>query len=791
MARILITILCFFLLSRASTQGIIKDSLTGVAVKFATVELRDRSNDSIWQTAITDEKGRFRFRTLPSGDFDIKITSIGYFTKTVPVTTSTILLSPRTDLLKEVVVDGRKSLIEEQLDRTVYNVERDRSLLGGDATDALRHVPLLSVDIDGNVTLRGSANIKILINGKPSTITADNLADALKQIPADQIKSVEVITSPSAKYDADGSAGIINIVLKQSRLKGIILNPDMAIGTRAAFLGINGAYNNRKMGFSVGGFGRTSYNVTGAYNNVQQVGQSSMDQTAAIRKNDIAANYNAGWEFEPDSNNVLVASLRYTVLNNHNNQDNLLTRFYPSATPGAAPPDSTLLDQVAVTNRSGTVDASFDYTHTFDRPQREFSLLTLYSRTDRTTGFITLQQDPLTDTLTGRLRNNDRSFNQEITWQADFQTPIDSNQLVELGGKFITRQVSSDYQYFSAAGNKDYLPEASPSLSNQFRYHQNVTAAYLEYTWTPKSPYSLRAGLRYEYTAITARLVDSAAGITIPSYAIWAPGLTLGRRLKNGKLIRLSWTARIQRPSIQFLNPNVVASNPGTITTGNPALGPEHTNNFELGYNTAIEATTIGFAAFYRHTTQAIESVSLATPDGDTIERTYANIGTESTAGLDFFSNLVIGDKLSLSGGADLYYTTLTNPPLRNSGWVVSGRLSGGYTFAKGWSIYLYSFYSSNRVLLQGYQSGYPYYSLTLKRDLKNKKGTIGVGAENFLGSGISVKNNISSPGISQSSTTLTHTLSLRVYMSFRFGKLTVEKAERKKKSVVNDDLKQ
>ena len=160
--------------------------------------------------------------------------------------------------LKVVVVKGKRALIEEKLDRTIYHVERDKSLTGGDATDALRRVPLLSVDIDGNVTLRGSANVKILINGKPSTITAGNLADALKQIPVDQIRSVEVITSPSVKYDADGSAGIINIVLKQDRLYGILINPDMAIGTRASFLGINGAYNNDKMSFSIGGFGRAS-----------------------------------------------------------------------------------------------------------------------------------------------------------------------------------------------------------------------------------------------------------------------------------------------------------------------------------------------------------------------------------------------------------------------------------------------------------------------------------------------------------------------------------------------------
>src|SRR5580698_6283498 len=220
--------------------------------------------------------------------------------------------------LKAVVVKGKRALIEEKLDRTVYNVERDKSLTGGDATDALRRVPLLSVDIDGNVTLRGSANIKVLINGRPSTITAGNLADALKQIPVDEIKSVEVITSPSVKYDADGSAGIINIVLKQDRLHGVLVNPDMAIGTRDAFLGINGAYNNKKMSFSVGGFGRAAYNVTGIYNNVQTVGSEAIIQQATTRKNELTDNYNMGWDYDMDKKNFLNASVRYSQFNSHN-----------------------------------------------------------------------------------------------------------------------------------------------------------------------------------------------------------------------------------------------------------------------------------------------------------------------------------------------------------------------------------------------------------------------------------------------------------------------------------------
>lgn len=703
----------------------------------------------------------------------------------------------RARLLKEVIVVGKRVLIEEKLDRTVYHVDRDKSLTGGDATDALRRVPLLSVDIDGNVTLRGSANIKILINNRPSTITANNLADALKQIPVDQIRSIEVITSPSVKYDADGSAGIINIVLKQDRLHGLLLNPDMAIGTRASFLGIDGAYNDKKMSLSIGGFGRATYNVTGTFNNVQTVGAQAIDQQAATRKNELTDNYNIGWDYDLDKRDFLNTSVRYSQFNSHNHQDDLLTGYYDAGVF-----DSVLLNQVEITGRSGTVDATVDYTHTFRKPQQEFSVLTLFSRTHGTSGFLNTRENPADGSLLGRLGNDDVSSNQEITLQADYQTPLDSNQLLEFGGKYIIRKVISDYEYQMAAGGDAFAIDPSPGFTNRFSYNQNVTAGYLEYTLNTHSPFSVRAGGRYEYAAISAGLQDPGISLpAIPSYGVLVPAVNVGWRLKNGKLVKLSYTRRIQRPSIQFLNPNIVASLPGSIATGNPALGPEYSENIELGYNTAIKDMTIGFAGFYRHTTRAIESVDVPVPGGDTVERTYANIGRESTAGLNMFANLDLGQKLSLSGGADLYYTTLENdassggaaaadPAGHNTGWVIGARLSGGYTFSKGWSLYLYSYYRGSQVLLQGYQTGFPYYSLTLKRELPKRRGTIGLGAENFLGRGITVTTNIRSASLSQSTTNLNHTLSLRIYMSFTLGKLKVERSERQKKSISNDDLK-
>jgi outer membrane receptor protein involved in Fe transport len=788
--------------SGQSVLGVVKDSLTQAPVAFATVTIRVAGKDSVAQSTVTDEKGRFMLLKVKAGDFDVLLTAAGYNAMRLPLgipphgavvmDLGTIFLKPRPEMLKDVVVNGKRALIEEKLDRTVYDVERDKSLTGGDATDALRRVPLLSVDIDGNVRLRGSANIKVLINGRPSTITASNLADALKQIPVDEIKSVEVITSPSVKYDADGSAGIINIVLKQDRLHGILINPDMALGTRASFLGIDGAYNNKKMSFSMGGFGRATYAITGIYDNVQQVGSQAISQEAGTRKKELTDNYSIGWEYDIDSSNFLNTSLRYSQLNSHRYQDNLVSQFYSGSMP-----DSMELNEVAVTGLSGTVDATMDLTHAFGKSGRELSLLTLFSTTDGRSGFTNAQEDPQDAALIGQIANGDRNSDREMTLQVDYQTPLDSGQVLAFGGKYIIRQVTSDYYYATAGGNGPLVVEPTPELTNRFTYHQNVSAGYVEYSLLAHSPISMRVGGRYEYAMISGGLNSPGVVLpAIPSYGAFIPAVNFGWRLTNGKLIKLGVTRRIQRPSIQYLNPDVVAPGPGSILTGNPSLRPEYSDNVEVGYNTAIGNMSIGLSAFYRRTTGAIESINLPIAGGDTIERTYANIGTEQTGGIDVFGNLDIKRKLSLSGGADVYYTELNGGTSgldalgRHAGWVITGRLSGGYTFAKGWSLYLYSYYRGSQVLLQGYQTGIPYYSLTFKHALMRKRGTIGLGAENFLSRRISVTTKVNSTELSQSTTNSNNTASFRVYMSFTLGKLKVEREQRQTKAIINDDLK-
>ena len=785
-------------------SGIVRDSTNSQAVEFANIALIDPATKKPVNGSVADDKGKFTVAKIPNGNYFLDISFIGYNTKRIPVRIADkkgdielgfIVISSSDKVLNEVVVQGQKNLIEEKVDRTVYNAENDATARGGDATDVLKRVPMLSVDLDGNVSMRGSSNIKVLINGKPSTIAASSVADALKQIPADQIKTVEVITSPSAKYDAEGSAGIINIITKKNTLQGLTLNVDGSAGLRGSMLGLNGNYRREKMGFSIGGHGRTNYNTPGSFSNTQitQPKDANLNptgpmttniQSADTRLQNLMGQYTLGWDYDIDKKNSLTASVKYGLRNNLTWQDGLRTN-----TNGV----DKQLSNVNVTDNSGTTDASLSYTRSFDKPQKEFSLLALYSTNNRTNDFINGQLGLTTYQPIGYLKNNNKSYNNELTIQADYQSPIGKKSIIEFGGKEIIRHAESDYAYYQAGSDGVYVPNLNQVATNVFNYDQYVTGGYASYTASLPKSYSLKAGGRYEYTMINGFFQDEKK-LVIPSYGVFVPSLNLSKRLKNGSSFKIAYNRRIQRPSIQFLNPNVQGSNPKNISYGNPNLEPEYTNNYELSYSTFIKGTSLNFSTFMRNTTGSIQSVRDL--KGDTVRTTYQNIGKEDAYGISAFANVNISNKFSLNGGIDTYYAVLNNNVddlrynAKNSGWVYNARLFGNYSLKKGWGLQFFTFYRGRQIQLQGTQGGFGVYSLSVRKDLPNKKGSIGFGAENFFYPSITVRNEQLTPILNQEIVNVITNLNFKVTFSYRIGKMTMEAPRKRKKSINNDDLK-
>src|SRR5690606_20415030 len=258
--------------------------------------------------------------------------------------------------------------------------------------------------------------------------------------------------------------------------------------------------------------------------------------------------------------------------------------------------------------------------------------------------------------LLNRFRNDNDSYNQEVTLQVDYQTPIQSNQMLEVGAKSIVRSVYSDYQSLTAMGNGAYEPSLSSGFNNNLNYDQDIFAGYAAYTLSVKGGYSFKAGARYEHTTITA-YTRTEDDIEIPAYGVLVPSVNVSKTFQNNNTLKASYNRRIQRPSIRYLNPNIQRSNNLDVTVGNPELAPEYTNNFEVSYSTLIKSVLLNVSGFARLTNDGIQSVRL--PDVieglSVLKTTYQNIGSDNAYGTSIFLNVTAG-KFSLNGGTDFYY---------------------------------------------------------------------------------------------------------------------------------------
>lgn len=776
-------------------KGVLIDSISKNPVEFAALSLVDIKTNNPIDGTTTDEKGAFTLTKVASGNFKILISFIGYKTKTIndvkidrrtKLDLGTVALTPDVVQLKEVEVVGMAQMIEEKVDRLVYNAEKDITSKGGDASDVMKKVPMLTVDLDGNVSLRGSSNVRVLINNKPSTIIATSVADALKQIPADMIKSVEVITSPSARYDAEGSAGIINIVTKKSTIQGGTLNLDTGVGNRGSNLGLRGNYRIGKMGFSLGGFGRFNYNIPGKSENLQvgKLNPFTVRQTSDSKNKMAFGSYNFGWDWEIDSKTSLSAGVRYGMRNSKVDQELFTYNTVNDTT-------RTSFRDVNTKDLSGTWDVNVDYIKTLGKPQQELSISTQYSRNNRTNDYdadlYSLSNAAIKELL-GQQGNNNRSHNQESTVQVDYQTPIKDNQMLEVGGKGIFRQVVSNFDYYSNTGS-------TPQPASSLNYDQNVAGGYLSYTITTKSRFTLKAGSRYEYTSIDATQGE-AGNLNLPAYGNLVPSINISQTFGKGQTVKLAYNRRLQRPGIQFLNPNVNSANPQNITVGNPNLKPELTDQFELGTSFFKNSMYINVSTFARFTNSSIENIRTTSPEG-VITTTYGNIGSKRNYGTNIFGNVTFFKRWQLGGGFDLTFSDLSNnspdPALQasNSGFVLSGRLRTSLNIKNGWGLQAGGFMRGRDVQLQGTQAGFRMYDFGIRKEFANKRGGIGFGMENFLAPSMKMKTSLESRTFSQTNTNYLFNRGFRINFSYRFGKMTfVEQRTRRRKSVNNDDQK-
>jgi outer membrane receptor protein involved in Fe transport len=746
------------------------DSVSKQAVDYATVSLiRVKDNKAI-SGGVTDEKGKVTIQNVAPDEYKFTIGFIGYTSKSIVFKTTlnkpdyslgNISLSPNASTLNQVNVVGQKAVVENKIDRLVYNAEADATNAGGDATDVMRKVPMLSVDINGNVQLRGTA-VRILINGKPSGTMANSVADALKMIPADQIKSVEVITNPSAKYDAEGSGGIINIITKKSNAEGVSGGVNASAGTRQNA----GSFNlTAKTGrFSA----NTALGANVAYPQESRVVFLNSTTTTAGTTN-ILQDGTSDWSRE-SYNGSLGLDYDFNAYNNLSTNAKY-TRFYNGG-PGSSLISGNGIAIGNIISRSdmgnGNIDWNMDYKLTTKKPGEEFSISGQLTSGRNTNEFIN-DYKTTSGTPISYLASDNVGKNKEYTAQTDYIYPFSKTVTLEAGGKAIFRNIQSQY----GAGT-----------SQDFDYDQNVGAAYSTIAFNLTKKIQFKGGLRGEYTAINFSNNKN-------DYFYLFPSAILSQTIKGKTTLKLAYNRRVQRPSLAYLNPFRNEANQFSVFQGNPSLSPELSDNLEFGYSTYIKGSIINASLFYRNTKNVIESVNKNDASGKILS-TFENIGTTQSYGLNLFGSYNPTPKWTLmSNLAFNTYEIKSRPDIKgmNEGTFLNYNffMRSANSFKGGWNLEFFGVVASPRYTYQSKTDPLYFYGGAVKKDIFKKQGTIGINVLNPFKRDLHINTITQGDNNYQSQNIYYPLRSFGLNFSYKFGKLKFTE----KKKIKNDDIKQ
>ncbi|HXI00347.1 MAG TPA: TonB-dependent receptor [Sphingobacteriaceae bacterium] len=784
-------------------SGTIIDSITKKPVDYAAVAVGKSGSGKNTNGSLTDEKGSFKIDNIAPGAYKVTITFLGYQTKIIDPATTTpgkpdlnlgkIILSPNQKMLGEVVVEGQASIIENKIDRIVYNAEKDVAISGGNAADVLRKVPLLSVDMDGNVSLRGSQGVKVLINGKPSGAMAGSVADALKAIPADQIKNVEVITSPSAKYDAEGTSGIINIITKKNNLEGVSGSVNAGVGTRQNSGNLNLNARKGRLGVTGNGGGYYSWpalsKLTYERSNINR--DTLLTQSGESRSDRLATNGSIGADYDFNNFNSVSSNIKFNWFETGVNGSNLSKTI-----AGANQYDFTR----ETDNQFGLngFDWNSDFTHKFKKQGHEISFAYQLTKSHQNNDYTSIfSNNPVQE------RGSNDATNTENTLQVDYIKPFKKITL-ELGAKTILRDILSVAQTdgFNPATN---TTSQLPGRNYDYDYGQDVLAGYTTLAFTLGKKLGVKAGVRYETTDINGEsLGQTTAGLFKSNYENLVPSITLSRTFKDFSSVKLSYNQRIQRPSLFYLNPFLNSSDAFNQQQGNPSLKPEQAHNVDLNFSKFIKKTVINASVYYRRTNDIIESIVrpklFTNPQTGLVQTvsltSFDNIGSNNSFGFNFFGQINPIKALTFRGNMNVFSYDINTvnslaSPSDDVYLVYNGFFSTTITLPKAFVIETFLVTNSPRRTSQGKNPSFNMWNIGMKKEIYKKKGSIGLTVIDPFNERKNFRQSIQSSSFAQTSNFSVPFRSVGVNFSYRFGKLTASPAPRRKRGVTNDDLKQ
>ena len=598
--------------------GTVLDDETGEPLEYATLILQSLRNTDRVTGGITDANGVFSVSTFP-GRYNVRVEYISYKTYSADAQVfrestdlGTIRLELDVDQLEEVEVTAERTTVELRLDKKVYNVGSDLTVRGGSVTDVLDNVPSVTVDVEGNISLRGNESVRILINGKPSALSGLN-PETLQQLPAEAIERVEVITNPSARYDAEGTAGILNIILKQSKTAGVNGSLNLFAGQPDNFGGAL-SLNLRREKFNI--FTNTTYRYRNAPGNAlfEQENFDSdgntvsfQDEIRDYQRERSGFNTNIGFEYFFSPKASLTNSLNY---GNTDGEDEVDIDFFNF--DAARQPTISRERLTNETEDDERVQYSLNFKNSFDDDGHELTLDYQYSKQTEIEDAL-IRETVLNDNLLLPLEQtiNDESQVRQLV-QMDYIYPFGEKKQaqLELGYRGTFNLFTTDFT-FGILENGILNPD--PNFSNKLIYKEYVNAAYVQ-LGSKFGKFNALGGLRMEASDIGINLVTTNDN-TDKDYVDWFPSIFLGYEFSEMEQFTISYSRRLRRPRSRFINPFPSRSSNTNLFQGNPDLDPTYTNAFDLGYLKRWEKFTFTTSAYYNRSSGVFQFIQQETGD--------------------------------------------------------------------------------------------------------------------------------------------------------------------------------
>jgi outer membrane receptor protein involved in Fe transport len=775
-------------------RGKIIEEQTNETVPFATAMVLDRKTKAMVRSVQSDIDGNFIITNLPKGVFTFKVSFLGLQTmvrdsvsitdQIIDINFGSIKMKPsKGNTLNEVTISAPKPTMQLGIDKKIFSVDQSLVSEGGSAADLLQNVPSVQTDMDGNVSLRGSSGVRVLIDGKPSLIAGGNIAQILQSIPASSIESVELVTNPSAKYDAEGQSGIINIVLKRNKKLGFNGSVALTAGSRENYnANTSLSFQNKRINL----YGNYSYRygnrIGGGYNNISYLNPIAGSLAIANQTNESkdlnkGHNLKAGLDYFLTEKSVVSFTSGLNLRNGDEKEFLNINQLYANGNP------FSLSNRTNIEQQEGTnYDLNLDFSQKFNRPKEELTTNIGFSegRNDNYQVYNTnnYNTNGVASNIIDIQRTTRDGLNRNYNIQLDYTRPFGEFGKIEAGYRSQIRiSENSTFADQLNAINNGY--DFNYALSNNFNSKDQVHAAYFNYQNQVKN-FGYQIGLRAEdaklNTTMGAYDINSKIGFTPGkvAYSRIYPSVFLTQKFKGDQQVQLSYSRRVNRPRGWDTNPFLDVSNPLNYQQGNPNLQPEDVHAFELSYSKFWKSFSLISSAYVRQTNDVIQRIRTE-PDANGVTiTTPQNLTKSINSGLELIGKFDVSKKWNFTANVNLYQSKIVGVPafgiVENSGFSYNANLTNNFTLPYGVTLQLKGDYRAKEVMAQGTRNAMFVMDGGAKYDFPNKKSSLSLNVRDVFGTRKWAMTTVGRTSIVDFSRYMQGTMA-NLTFSYRFGK--------------------